>query len=105
IVIAPPAAPPCPLSPTRRSSDLVPGAPTGTVFNSAPRFVVTSGTQSGPARFIFASEDGTISGWTPEMVPSSLAKMKRAGPDFVRLEQHTSELQSRDQPLVRLQHD
>ena len=43
----------------------VPGAPTGIVFNSGPSFVVTSGTKSGPARFIFASEDGTISGWTP----------------------------------------
>src|SRR5437870_10717166 len=43
----------------------VPGAPTGIVFNSGPSFVVTSGTKSGPARFIFASEDGTISGWNP----------------------------------------
>jgi len=43
----------------------VPGAPTGIVFNSGPSFVVTSGTKSGPARFIFASEDGTLSGWTP----------------------------------------
>src|SRR5438128_5114882 len=43
----------------------VPGAPTGVVFNSSPSFVVASGTRSGPARFIFASEDGTISGWNP----------------------------------------
>jgi uncharacterized protein (TIGR03118 family) len=43
----------------------VPGAPTGIVFNSGPGFVVTRGTKSGPARFIFASEDGTISGWNP----------------------------------------
>jgi len=43
----------------------VPGAPTGIVFNGDPGFVVTSGTKSGPARFIFASEDGTISGWNP----------------------------------------
>src|SRR3989442_9035533 len=43
----------------------VPGAPTGIVFNGGPGFVVTSGTKSGPARFIFASEDGTISGWNP----------------------------------------
>ena len=43
----------------------VPGAPTGVVFNGGAGFVVTSGTKSGPARFIFASEDGTISGWTP----------------------------------------
>ena len=43
----------------------VPGAPTGIVFNGSPGFVVTNGTKSGPARFIFASEDGTISGWNP----------------------------------------
>src|SRR5437867_6943404 len=43
----------------------VPGAPTGIVFNSGPSFVVASGTKSGPARFVFASEDGTISGWNP----------------------------------------
>src|SRR5206468_8471912 len=30
-----------------------------------PSFVVASGTKSGPARFVFASEDGTISGWNP----------------------------------------
>src|SRR2546426_11466088 len=43
----------------------VPGAPTGIVFNGGPSFVLTSGARSGPARFIFASEDGTISGWNP----------------------------------------
>jgi uncharacterized protein (TIGR03118 family) len=37
------------------------GTPTGVVFNSGPGFVVTSGTGTGAARFIFASEDGTIS--------------------------------------------
>jgi uncharacterized protein (TIGR03118 family) len=49
---------------------IVPGAPTGIVFNGPPftigtGFVVTSGGVSGPARFIFASEDGSISGWNP----------------------------------------
>ena len=43
----------------------VPGAPTGTVFNSGTGFVVSSGAASGPARFLFAAEDGTISGWNP----------------------------------------
>jgi uncharacterized protein (TIGR03118 family) len=45
----------------------VPGAPTGLVANFAGSagFVVASGGASGPARFIFASEDGTISGWNP----------------------------------------
>jgi uncharacterized protein (TIGR03118 family) len=48
----------------------VPGAPTGTVFNGGTGFVVSNGTASGPARFLFAAEDGTISGWNPG-VPAS----------------------------------
>jgi uncharacterized protein (TIGR03118 family) len=47
----------------------VPGAPTGIVFNGGGSFVVSSGASSGPARFIFASEDGTISGWNPAVPP------------------------------------
>jgi len=38
-------------------------APTGVVFNGGTGFVVTNGGGTGPARFIFASEDGTISGF------------------------------------------
>ena len=45
------------------------GAPTGTVFNGGSSFVVSSGGASGPARFLFASEDGTISGWNPGVPP------------------------------------
>src|SRR2546426_4425561 len=37
------------------------GTPTGVVFNGGPGFVVNNGMGSSPARFIFASEDGTIS--------------------------------------------
>ena len=48
----------------------VPGAPTGTVFNGGASFVVTKGAASGPARFLFASEDGTISGWNPAVAPT-----------------------------------
>jgi uncharacterized protein (TIGR03118 family) len=47
----------------------VPGAPTGTVFYGGPQFVVMGGGASGPARFLFASEDGTISGWNPGVPP------------------------------------
>lgn len=44
----------------------VPGAPTGTVFNpSATDFSVSQGGKSGAARFLFATEGGTILGWTP----------------------------------------
>jgi uncharacterized protein (TIGR03118 family) len=43
-------------------------APTGLVANAdATAFLVSSGGASGPARFIFASEDGTISGWNPNV--------------------------------------
>lgn len=41
--------------------------PTGIVFNSTSSFVVTKNGVSGPARFIFASEDGSISGWNPQV--------------------------------------
>ena len=40
-------------------------APTGVVRNSSTGFVVTDGTNSGAAVFIFSTEDGTISGWNP----------------------------------------
>ena len=36
-----------------------PASPTGLIFNGTTNFAVTTG----PARFIFATEDGTISGW------------------------------------------
>ena len=41
--------------------------PTGIVFNGSSDFVVSSGGNSGPAVFIFATEDGTISGWNPNV--------------------------------------
>jgi uncharacterized protein (TIGR03118 family) len=42
-----------------------PAAPTGVVFNSTSSFVVHKGTTSGPSAFLFATEDGTIAGWSP----------------------------------------
>ena len=39
--------------------------PTGQLFNGTTDFAVSNGTTSAPARFIFATEDGTISGWNP----------------------------------------
>jgi uncharacterized protein (TIGR03118 family) len=45
------------------------GAPTGVVFSSGAGFVVSDGTTSGPARFIFASEGGDITGWNPAVPP------------------------------------
>ena len=40
-------------------------APTGVVFNGTSDFVIANGSNSGPSRFIFATEDGTLSGWNP----------------------------------------
>lgn len=47
-------------------------APTGTVFNSRNQidpqdFVVTAHGKSGASEFLFATEDGTISGWNPKV--------------------------------------
>jgi uncharacterized protein (TIGR03118 family) len=47
----------------------VPNAPTGAVANTTTDFVVSAGGASGPARFIFATEDGTIRGWNPAVPP------------------------------------
>src|SRR5450432_830159 len=40
------------------------GTPTGIVFNSTTGFVVSEKGVSAPASFIFATEDGTIAGWS-----------------------------------------
>jgi len=45
----------------------VPGAPTGVVFNGGTGFAVSNGTASAPARFIFATEEGTVLGWSPSV--------------------------------------
>jgi uncharacterized protein (TIGR03118 family) len=41
--------------------------PTGTVWNSTSSFHVSNGVNSLPARLIFVSEDGMISGWDPNL--------------------------------------
>jgi uncharacterized protein (TIGR03118 family) len=46
-------------------------APTGVVFNGTSGFVVHNGTKSGPSRFIFATESGTIAGWSPAADPTN----------------------------------
>jgi uncharacterized protein (TIGR03118 family) len=47
----------------------VSGGPTGIVFNGGPNFVVSDGQNSGPSRFMFDTEDGTIRGWNPAVPP------------------------------------
>jgi len=48
-----------------------PGHPTGIVFSGGADFVVSkttpTATLTGPARFIFATEDGTIAAWAPNV--------------------------------------
>jgi uncharacterized protein (TIGR03118 family) len=43
------------------------GNPTGVVFNNTEFFQVTKNGNSAPAIFIFVSEDGSISGWNPNL--------------------------------------
>jgi uncharacterized protein (TIGR03118 family) len=47
------------------------GNPTGVVFNNTQFFQVTKNGHSGPALFIFVSEDGSISGWNPNVDPTN----------------------------------
>ena len=43
------------------------GNPTGIVFNGSTGFVVSKDKVSGASRFIFATEDGVIAGWAPNV--------------------------------------
>src|SRR3954453_23485099 len=52
----------------------VDGGPTGIVFNDGSGFVVHGGGASGPARFLYACEDGSIRGWSPT-VPHGWSKV------------------------------
>jgi uncharacterized protein (TIGR03118 family) len=48
------------------------GSPDGQVFNSSMKgFNITQNGKTGPAFFIFATEDGTISAWNPNVNPNS----------------------------------
>jgi uncharacterized protein (TIGR03118 family) len=47
-----------------------PGSPTGIVAGNGTGFVVAAGALSGASRFIFATLDGTISGWAPNVNPT-----------------------------------
>ncbi len=42
-------------------------APTGIVFNPTDQFVITQNQKSGRSLFLFDTEDGTISGWNPQV--------------------------------------
>jgi uncharacterized protein (TIGR03118 family) len=55
------------------------GAPTGQVFNGTPGFVVRSGDASGPARFLFDSEAGLVTGWNPGVPPPPPSTQAQVG--------------------------
>ena len=59
------------------------GSPTGQVFNPTGGFVITNGTDSAPAAFLFASEAGQITGWSPTVPPSTMAQPAVTTPDAI----------------------
>ena len=59
----------------------VAGHPTGLVFNGGSGFVVSDGTHSGPALFLFATEAGTIRGWNPSVPPPPFSTETELGRD------------------------
>jgi uncharacterized protein (TIGR03118 family) len=63
------------------------GSPTGTVANTTTTgFVVSQAASSGPATFIFATEDGTISGWNFTVnSASAIVEVNKPGADFTGL--------------------
>lgn len=63
-----------------------PAAPTGMVYNgataygSSTAFNVSSGSQSGSSSFLFATEDGTLSGWNATVNPTqAILAVDRSG--------------------------
>jgi uncharacterized protein (TIGR03118 family) len=56
------------------------GEPTGIVFSGGTDFVVSDGTKKGPARFLFAGENGTITGWSPDVnLNEAIVAVDRSG--------------------------
>jgi uncharacterized protein (TIGR03118 family) len=57
------------------------GEPIGTVYNPTDGFVVSNGSASAPARFLFDSEAGLITGWSPQVPPLTQARTAVTTPD------------------------
>jgi len=63
------------------SPQTTPATPTGVVFNSsagATSFSVSANGKTAKAAFLFATEDGTISGWTPAVDPNAVIAVPNA---------------------------
>ncbi|HXP35518.1 MAG TPA: TIGR03118 family protein [Chthoniobacterales bacterium] len=67
------------IPPSATNPPNTPGSPTGIVFNGTSFFKVTKGTSSQPAKFIFVSEDGMISGWNPTLDSTNALPAKDNG--------------------------
>jgi uncharacterized protein (TIGR03118 family) len=61
---------PVPLVVTVPSAAPSGSTPTGTVFNGGPGFAISENGVSAPSRFLFATQDGTIAGWTTLVDPT-----------------------------------
>jgi uncharacterized protein (TIGR03118 family) len=62
-----PSPQPVPLVVAIPGPDGTPGNPTGIVFSGGNDFAVTKGGVTGFARFIFATEQGNLAGWAPNV--------------------------------------
>jgi len=62
-----PSPQPVPLVVAVPGPDGTPGNPTGIVFSGGNDFAVTKGGVTGFARFIFATEQGNLAGWAPNV--------------------------------------
>jgi uncharacterized protein (TIGR03118 family) len=62
---------------------MVPGDPTGVVNYGGTQFLLTATPTPRPARFMWASEDGTISAWNPQFnATMAIVKFTRDGSNF-----------------------
>ena len=83
------------------------GAPTGQAFNtfdpSSQDFVISQDGKSGPAFFLFATEDGTIAGWNPTVDHAHAVipvDRRSSGSDLSTRSRKPSRLSSRRAPVA-----
>jgi hypothetical protein len=66
--------------------------PTGQVANTnSSSFLVGNGGDGGPAHFIFANLNGTISAWDTAMTPSSFIQVTTPGASYTGLAINTAD--------------